>query len=320
MIFALVAPKSDHRFAAIFFHCAIGMTDQRHDYRGYNINIMPYAGGLRATIYAPDSKQPMLGPQSDDPNDHNEVLAWISQTRAGRGGELCRYRAISEVRGIGLAGYRTRFAWHASGNFRLPVMRVRQGARQHGDEQPGATSARCDSSGAEGALKIDVGEFELVLVRASRGDGEVDAAHAGAHLRAELQQLEPNGRDGGIGELAMAQTDAAQGIDENIGHGRERHAELIGLHGGRRGAIGEQLELLANTVLGLAACAVELLVEGTRIVGNAATLEGCDDEARIGALERVLGLADNAPGAAPAVDRAILEVTEHARRLPRGGT
>ena len=40
----------------------------------------------------------------------------------------------------------------------------------------------------------------------------MDAAHAGAHLRPELEQLEANGRDGGIGELAMAQTDAAQGI------------------------------------------------------------------------------------------------------------
>jgi hypothetical protein len=51
---------------------------------------------------------------------------------------------------------------------------------------------------------------------------------------------EANGRDGGIGELTVAQTDAAQGIDENAGRGRERHAQLIGLHGGRRGAIGEQ--------------------------------------------------------------------------------
>jgi hypothetical protein len=117
----------------------------------------------------------------------------------------------------------------------------------------------------------------------------VDAAHAGTHLRPELEQLEPNGRDGGIGELAMAQTDAAQGIDENIGHGRERHTQLIGGHGGRRGTIGKQLELLANTVLGLAAGAVELLVETTCIVGTAGALEGGDDEARIGALERVLG-------------------------------
>ena len=155
--------------------------------------------------------------------------------------------------------------------------------------KPGVFGASCGSGRAEGALKVDMGEFELVLVRTSRGDGEVDAAHAGAHLRTELQQLEANGRDGGIGELAVAQTDAAQGIDENIGHGRERHAQLIGLHGGRRGAIGEQLELLANAVLGLAAGAVELLVEGARIVGDAGTLEGGDDEARIGALQRVLG-------------------------------
>ena len=130
----------------------------------------------------------------------------------------------------------------------------------------------------------------------------MDAAHTGSHLRPELQQLEPNGRDGGIGELAVAQTDAAQGVDQHIGHGRERHAELIGLHGGRRGAIGEQLELLANTVLGLSAGAIELLVEGTRIVGNAGALERGDDEARIGALQRVLGLADNPPCAAPTVD------------------
>ena len=36
---------------------------------------------------------------------------------------------------IGFAGYRTRFAKRASDSFRFPVMRVRQGARQHADEQ-----------------------------------------------------------------------------------------------------------------------------------------------------------------------------------------
>jgi hypothetical protein len=50
------------------------MTDQRHDYRGYRIDIRRYAGGWRATIYAPDSNQPMLGPQSDDPSDYNKIL------------------------------------------------------------------------------------------------------------------------------------------------------------------------------------------------------------------------------------------------------
>ena len=153
-------------------------------------------------------------------------------------------------------------------------MRVRLGAGQQAVERSLALIATtCGSGGAEGALKVNIGELELVLVRASRGDGEVDAADAGAHLRPELQQLEANGRDGGIGELAVAQTDAAQGIDENIGHGRERHAQLIGLHGGRRGAVGEQLELLANAILGLASGAVEILIESTRVPGDAGALE-----------------------------------------------
>jgi hypothetical protein len=52
----------------------IGMIDQRLDYRGYYIDIMRHAGGLRATIYAPDSKLPMLGPQSDEPTSHNEIV------------------------------------------------------------------------------------------------------------------------------------------------------------------------------------------------------------------------------------------------------
>jgi hypothetical protein len=54
---------------------------------------------------------------------------------AGRGGELGRHSGDSVVRSIGLGGYLTRFALRASGNFRPPVMRVHQGARQHGDEQ-----------------------------------------------------------------------------------------------------------------------------------------------------------------------------------------
>jgi hypothetical protein len=35
----------------------------------------------------------------------------------------------------GFAGYRTRFAQRANDSVRFPVMRVRQGARQHADEQ-----------------------------------------------------------------------------------------------------------------------------------------------------------------------------------------
>ena len=146
----------------------------------------------------------------------------------------------------------------------------------------------------------------------------MDAAYAGAHLCSELEQLEPNGRNCGIGELAMAQANPAQSIDENVGHGRKPHAELIGLHGGGGGAIREQLELLADTVLGLAAGAVEILVEGTRVVSDAGALERGDNKARVGALQRVLGLADDAAGTVLAVERAILEVAERARRMARG--
>src|SRR6516162_8979845 len=96
---------------------------------------------------------------------------------------------------------------------------------------PDVFSATCASSGAEGTLKVEVSELELDLIGASRCDGEVDAAHAGSHLRPEPEELEANGRDGGVGELTVAQTNATQGVDENVGHGREPHAELIGLHG-----------------------------------------------------------------------------------------
>ena len=48
---------------------------------------------------------------------------------------------------------------------------------------------------------------------------KLDAAcWLGAYLRPEFEQLGANGRDGGIDELAVAQTNAAQGIDETY-HG-----------------------------------------------------------------------------------------------------
>jgi hypothetical protein len=58
-------------------------------------------------------------------------------------------------------------------------MRVRLGAGQQAVERSLALIATtCGSGGAEGALKVNIGEFELILVRAARGDGEVDAADA----------------------------------------------------------------------------------------------------------------------------------------------
>ena len=72
---------------------------------------------------------------SRNPTAPSSLLAWISQTRAGRGGEPGRHRAFQWCVASGWPAAVTRFAERASGNFRLPVMRVHQGARQHGDEQ-----------------------------------------------------------------------------------------------------------------------------------------------------------------------------------------
>src|SRR5271168_4583631 len=111
-------------------------------------------------------------------------------------------------------------------------MRVCYGARQRSPQRRHRcpTARRCDSGGAERALKIDVRKRELGLVGASRGNSEVDASHAGADLCTKLEELETDGLGGGIGELAMAQTDATQSVDQHIGHCRERHAQLIGRH------------------------------------------------------------------------------------------
>jgi hypothetical protein len=37
--------------------------------------IRRYGGGWRAKIYAPNSEQPILGPQSDDPTSYDDGLA-----------------------------------------------------------------------------------------------------------------------------------------------------------------------------------------------------------------------------------------------------
>jgi hypothetical protein len=50
------------------------LANQRHEYRGYRITIRRHGGGWRATIYAPNSTQPILGPHSDDPASHDDIL------------------------------------------------------------------------------------------------------------------------------------------------------------------------------------------------------------------------------------------------------
>src|SRR5580658_631246 len=111
---------------------------------------------------------------------------------------------------------------------------------------------------------MEVGHLELDLVGRGRGDGEVDATGAGPYLRAELEELQPDGLHRGVGELGVLEPDAPQGFDERVGDGREGEAQRVAGEAFAGGAVGEELELLADAVLRLAAGAVELFVEGAR--------------------------------------------------------
>ena len=63
-----------------------------------------------------------------------------------------------------------------------------------------------------------------------------------------------------------AQADPAQRAEQHIGHRGEPQAQLVGAHGGRRGAVGEQVELaFLDAVLHLAAGAVDPLVEAAGV-------------------------------------------------------
>ena len=76
-----------------------------------------------------------------------------------------------------------------------------------------------------------------------------------------------------VPQLALAswcwlEADATQGAEQHIGHRGEPQAELVGPHGGGRGAVGEEVELaFLDAVLHLAAGAVEVLVE-VRAIGR----------------------------------------------------
>ena len=103
-------------------------------------------------------------------------------------------------------------------------------------------------------------------VGAGRGHGDFDPAHALAHLGADLEELEPDGAAGGGRELGVAQANAAQRLEQNIGEGREPQPELVGADGRRGRAIGKEIELLLlDPVLDVAPGAVDALIQGARV-------------------------------------------------------
>ena len=122
----------------------------------------------------------------------------------------------------------------------------------------------------------------------------------------------------GLPEQGVGKADPAERAEHDIGHGGEPEAELVGAHGGGRGAVGEQVELaFLDPVLHLAAGAADRLAEIW--ARNFARLERGDDEAGIGLALGSFGLADHPPGTVPALQRLPDEVTEPAGRLSGGG-
>lgn len=82
-----------------------------------------------------------------------------------------------------------------------------------------------------------------MLVGTDQGHGDMDPAHADLYQRANLQQFQPDGAATGSGKLSEGQSDPAQRTKQHIGKRGKPQAQLIGPHGGRRGAISEQVEL-----------------------------------------------------------------------------
>jgi hypothetical protein len=138
-----------------------------------------------------------------------------------------------------------------------------------------------------------MGKCKLILPRATGCHRGFDPPYADAHQSAEFQQLQPDRAAGGVGELGVRQADAAERVDQHIGNRGKPQAELVGAHGGGRGAVGEQIELaFLDAVLDLATRAVDLLIEAPTV--DLTGLQRRDDEARVGLVASHLGLADDA--------------------------
>jgi hypothetical protein len=143
----------------------------------------------------------------------------------------------------------------------------------------------------------------------SRCHGDLDTADAGANQGAYLQELETDGAAGCLGKVRVPKPDATQGTHEHVGHRGKPQPQLVSTHGGRRRAVGEQVNLtLFNAVFHVAPGAVDPLVEISSLAFGLP--ERSYDEARIVSATGMLGFGDDPATAAPAVERRSHEVFE----------
>ena len=95
----------------------------------------------------------------------------------------------------------------------------------------GFSTRRRFLAGIERAFQVEISHFELALVGTTRRHGKMDSAHAGAHLRAQSQQLQADRLDRGVDKLRMPQRYPAQVVDKNIGQPGEPQPQLVCRHG-----------------------------------------------------------------------------------------
>jgi hypothetical protein len=69
-------------------------------------------------------------------------------------------------------------------------------------------------AGQGGDCEPDCGAAPVSRGRTSRRHGDLDATDADAHKRADLEQLEPDGAAGGLGEVGIVEPDTAQSIEQ----------------------------------------------------------------------------------------------------------
>ena len=162
-------------------------------------------------------------------------------------------------------------------------------------------------------LQSGRGGVEQFPARTGTGERQSDSTGVARRHGADLQQLEPDRADAGVGEFAAGEGDAANGFEQHIGHGGERQPVLVRPPGMATGAVGEQVELLfLDPVLPVASGAVDPVVQPLR-----RALQTGDDITRVGAPPRMPGLDDRPPGAAP-VRGGVRELVEHAHLFAAG--
>ena len=94
------------------------------------------------------------------------------------------------------------------------------------------------------------------------GEGQADAARHFDHASGDLEQLEAQCRELGLGQVALFRNGVADGEHEPIGNGVQNEADLVGERRAARRAIGGKLSLVQlDEIFRLPARAIESFIE-----------------------------------------------------------